>query len=236
MLYTIQQTHLSRSWRLARNYRIQKLRWLSDLVAEEGANDGIQSPRGLLSWDDYHAKEVGRRSASAENVNATDLPATLEAHRAYNRASVIRLVDLPPEHSNTHNPVLRPVQQSTCADGSQPIRTSSDRFHLLRVNAISDVDKLLEKNPQSENMNGRAPIQSEGASRSKKAVVRALQRKTHSNPWVHHLDVKNSSRISIEPTFPWIVRLGLAEKWRKPWLLYTEQNISDQSRRSVFTE
>ena len=62
------------------------------------------------SWETDHAKRVGRRTVDSKRVNVDNLSETLEAHRAHNRASIIRKIKLPHE---PYYQVYRPLFQSS---------------------------------------------------------------------------------------------------------------------------
>ncbi len=46
----------------------------------------------LSSWEDHHAREVGRKPVDAQDVVIDDLSATLHAHRASNRAPLMKSI------------------------------------------------------------------------------------------------------------------------------------------------
>lgn len=73
-----------------------------------------QAIEPLESWQDSSGKALARREKDSKDIIVDDLSATLEAHRASNRAAVIRKIKL--RTSDIAGPVLRPLL-STSDDG-----------------------------------------------------------------------------------------------------------------------
>ena len=71
------------------NIHVQRLSSAGNVPA---ANSDEQAIESLEPWQDFSGKVLARREKDRKNIIVDDLSATLEAHRASNRAAVIRKI------------------------------------------------------------------------------------------------------------------------------------------------
>lgn len=86
-------------------YNIQARR-LSSAGTVPAVNSDKQFIENLEPWQDTSGKALARREKNAKDITVDDLFGTLEAHRASNRAAVIRKIRLRADHFQ--GPILRP--------------------------------------------------------------------------------------------------------------------------------
>ena len=81
-----------------------------------------QAIQTLEPWQDSCGKAPARKEEDGENIMVDDLPSTLEAHRASNRAAVIRKLK---DSTNLVPTMLRPMLRKD-GDGSNEIRETKE--------------------------------------------------------------------------------------------------------------
>lgn len=81
----------------------------------------------LEPWPDSSGKALARRELGAKDIIVDDLAATLEAHRASNRAAVIRKVK--PRAIDPAGPILRPLLGMGVDGGSKVKKTHEGKEH-----------------------------------------------------------------------------------------------------------
>ena len=74
---------------------IKHCRLFSSHRCESKADDHSRPVENVLSWEKYHAKEVGRRPVKTNGVIVEDLRGTLENQRARNKALITTSIEAP---------------------------------------------------------------------------------------------------------------------------------------------
>lgn len=90
------------------------------------ANSDRRAIETLEPWQDSSGKMLARREKDAKDIIVDDLSATLEAHRASNRAAVIRKIKIE-SNSDLAGPILRPLLRENGDGGSKAKKTQEGK-------------------------------------------------------------------------------------------------------------
>lgn len=186
----------------------------------------------LSAWEDHHAREVGRRPVDVQDVVLDDLSATLEAHRASNRASVIRKINAP---SDIPSLFLRPSIDRNYAGKEALSEDLTEGGELAQNSLKSSVDDNQAEETQEENEAGIGiwPADSLQAQegygrRNRKRVGRKV-----GNGFVKSRVVLEYAGVAFSPTQSWVYGPSSTKTFQRPWLAYMEESSGDHLGRLV---
>lgn len=186
----------------------------------------------LSSWEDHHAREVGRRTVVAQDVVIDDLSATLEAHRASNRASVIRKIDAP---SSIPPLFLRPSIDGRHEGKEVPSKDLTEGRKLVKDSPKSGVDGDQAEQTQEEHEAGvriwpadSLQAQEGYGRRGRKRVPRKV-----GNDFVKSRGVLEYTGVPFLPTQSWDYGSSSTAVLQRPWLAYMEESSGDHLARLV---
>ncbi len=221
--------------RYSRPGRILQIKYPKRLL-NAGAGYQVDDDRNVIegssSWEDHHAREVGRRLVTVKDVVIDDLSATLEAHRASNRASVIRKIHLPPDTSEFF---FRPT-----IDGRHEVKeVGNERLPEGRVPAKDGFKRCLDgdqagKTPEGDVAAMRIwPADSTQAQRAGGGKGWKRVRLRTGNNFVKSTGVLEYTGKSLRPAQAWAnSTVGI---FQRPWLAYMEEHSGDGLKRYVVT-
>ncbi len=194
-------------------------------------NDG-QEKEDLFSWEEHHAEEVGRRPGDTQGVITSDLPATLEAHRARNRASVIRRIDAP---SKTPRSIHRPPIETSHNDGKGSSGPPT-RSRALSSNDGKGNVKSIKVKQKLEEAKASMPMWPADSTQfitrygdGKKKGIRM----TRTGKYVKSNEVLEYTGTPLSPNRSWSWRANVAPLLQRPWLAYMEESSGDKTKRFV---
>ncbi|KAL8950087.1 MAG: hypothetical protein Q9222_003851 [Ikaeria aurantiellina] len=217
------QTPLDRWLPSARNQlRIRRHGCSASTVANISYRESSRQRKGLNHDGDHAESQAG----CAQNIFIGDLEATLEAHRAYNRAKVIRRIDAPPDPRYKH---ILPESYRDDANRSSKFDTASHSLEQVAVEK-QDEDKEpgfgWEHDPSPKAKEALKPwdywpagsIQHQRFRQSKQAVRSGLILEYHAR--------------MMGPTDSWKLKSSnLAQKLRRPWLDHLKERGGDALER-----
>ena len=174
------------------------------------ANTDKQAIESLTLWQDSSGKALvrkalARKEEDTKNIFVDDLSATLEAHRASNRAGVIRKLKSKEPVGNLAAPVLRPLLAKSSCEGSKITET-----HTVKESGSHQI--------------GRAdPVQAQG--RCGTIGSRGRVRKT---------DPSEYTGVTQWPKQPWEINHSSDDvSLQRPWLAYMETTNERSLQRFV---
>lgn len=218
--------------RLLRIFHDINLRRDSNAGAVYQVDDDGNVIETLSSWEDHHAREVGRRPVAAQDVVIDDLSATLEAHRASNRASVIRKIDAP---SSIPSFFLRPSidgKRGIKGVPSEVPREDLDEGRALAQHIFkSRVDGDQAEETQSAHEAGIRKWPADSL-QAQEGHGKRVRRKA-SNDFVKSSGVLEYIGVPFLPTQSWDYVSSSTARLQRPWLAYLEGNSGDHFERSV---
>ena len=221
-------------FKLGPNIREKLLKSLLNVCAPyQVGNDGT-IVQDLLSWEDYHAKEVGRRSLDPEGVVISNLPETLETHRAQNRTSVIRKIEV---SLGIATPFYRPLLQIIKDNGENPNRTFTASPPLGENEGESRVGGQRCKGREEESTGSALtwPTDSIQARRTLGKNGRRRDWTFHGNSHTNSDDVIEYVGKPLVPTTSWKIREDSVSLLQRPWLAYLMDSGGDNFQRSVIS-
>lgn len=180
----------------------------------------------LSSWEDHHAREVGRKPVDAQDVVIDDLSATLHAHRASNRASVIRKIAAP---SDIPDLFLRPsINEKHQSEGS-PSEDLTEGIALAKNGLKSGVTgDQAEQTQQGQIAGSRIwPADSVQAQEGYGRRSRKRVRKRAGDNFVKSRGVLEYTGVPFLPRGSWEYGRSSTPLLQRPWLAYMEESSGD---------
>lgn len=207
-------------------------RFLSNAGAGYQLDDDGNVVENVTSWEEYHAREVGRRPADTQNIVIDDLSATLEAHRAHNRASVIRKLDAT---SDKPQLFLRPsVDRHDEGEGGAGERlTEGSTFDQDGMKSGLDGERI--ERAESDNIAGAKiwPADSVQAQAGYSMQGRRGLRSSRRIDYAQSTDILEYTGVPFPPRGSWSFEASSTPLLTRPWMAYMEQSSKDNLERSV---
>ena len=166
------------------------------------------------SWETDHAKRVRRRPVDSKRVNVDNLSETLEAHRAHNRASIIRKIKLPHE---PYYQVYRPLFQSS--RNSDEGRVKNGKGESRQEESESGI-RLGSSDRVQDQRNGADREQNDSPPGHK-------NKKTEPSKTLEYVGK------ALDPIGTWRLNTESKSILQRPWLAYLKDSSSDRFLRFV---
>ena len=216
---------------VSRSGRTRHSRHLS-LLSEAANGHSIASPEHAvktpLSWDESHGKLVGRRPVNSQEILVDDLEGTLEAHRARNRAAVVRKVIQP---SDTFNPYLRlqvgDLPQGAHQNDRQNNETPASQTPKEKGQSNRNRDKLKQKLGNEHNATFRFSWPADSLQ------AKQTYKKSTLNKYIRSTKPLEYTGRTLGMSRQWQLRQDVARYLKRPWLHYVRLGGDDNQDRFV---
>lgn len=229
-----------------RFYRIGT-RLLSNIGADPSKLSNGQLKEGAHAWQNGQLLGRKRRAEDDRDIFVHDLSATLEAHRARNRASVIRKIEAPPSLF-IRRPLLEVVEGSTtverpCADNEEDSFADSSRapntLGLSEDESLTGKDDVKDtvtiRQEKGASVKAAQRSEAETARRWPADSVQAQKgtRRRSRRSYTSSTDILEYTGGYLYPDKPWKSVSQRPYDLQRPWLLYMEDSGINYTDRFV---
>lgn len=193
----------------------------------------------------HHIRKDQDPGEETQDITVDDLSATLEAHRARNRAAVIRKIE--PQSGNTHGLFRRPLLQDTGSEDGKKIHTTGEEASAASDHAPSQLEYQLaedEKAEEDDGIDGEGFPTSSAKSEKSAPVWRwpadSVQAKTKEaraqrKGFTRSIDPLEYTGMAMFVKEPWTLAKSTPSEFVRPWLPYMEVPIGDNFGRFVYS-
>ena len=171
------------------------------------ANSHPRATEALEPWQDSDGKALARSEKDAKDIIVDDLSATLEAHRASNRAAAIRNVNV-------------------TAVGAPP---PPPRFQRLLLKRDGDDGSKVNKTHKEKNKNIHLRMWPADSVQAKD-----MKRKSGNGGFDKKKEGSEYTAVAHRPQGPWHIKDPLERmEIQRPWLAYVESTGEDKLQKFV---
>lgn len=209
----------------------------STLVSRAGAVEhDRQAIEDSSLWEEAHRKIVERRPVDTQAVIVDDLPGTLEAHRARNRASVIRKI-IPNATTQTSNPFLRLSLEQSHHNGGGVSEVSATS-HAPKGDHSQDDESNDRTNQTVKEVKDKVdmpiwPADSIQFERKYGPRARNRGRTAARNNFMKSDESLEYTGMPLSLTGSWHLKTKPAQTFQRPWLTYVKDSNGDSLNRFV---